>query len=175
MLVCCGNFRRTGSSLTSIKRIDTSANRHLIGEENSRENSQDGRSEPPSKWVAHEVDLALGRVLRPETDSTKQERPLNWLGSVRVRRCQGVVVVEHCPLKFNVLLHKRHALCLADLFDQTRGVFGNALNVLDEPRVGGLLRVLVSVNLRLLVSPFWEWGIVSPHGNLGRDVNQLEV
>lgn len=83
--------------------------------------------------------------------------------------------MKHGALEFNVLLHERHALGFADLFDQTGGVLGNALDIFHEPGVGRLCDILVAVDFGLFVAPFGERGGVSPHGDFGGDVDELEV
>lgn len=53
--------------------------------------------------------------------------------------------------------------------------YGQRWDVIDIPDVAGLLKVLIAVNFSLLVGPVGERRSMSPHGDLGGHVNQLEV
>lgn len=90
-------------------------------------------------------------------------------------RGESVVVVKHGPLQLKVLLQKRYMLDLAWLVLQTLTVGGERWDLLDIPDVAGLLNVLVAVDLCLLVSPVGEGSSMGPHGDSGREMNELEV
>lgn len=158
-----------------IQGINATALRKLVGTNDAGKDSQQAAYEPPSKWVTEEVDLLLCVVVGPEADTTKKEGPLDWETGVGVAAGQSVVVVEHGALQLKVLLQERYVLDLLDLLDETGAVGGNTGNLLDKPDVAGLLDVLVAVDLGLLESPVWQRSGVSPHGDLGRVVNELEV
>lgn len=90
-------------------------------------------------------------------------------------RRQGIVVEEHGALKLKVLLQEWHGLDLALIFLETRRVFRQTRDLLNIPDVGRLGDVLVAVDFGLLVAPVWKRRSVSPHGDLGREVDELEV
>ena len=92
-----------------------------------------------------------------------------------MRARQGVVVVEHGALKLDPFPEEAQGLHLFGFLLVAR-VFGRQRrNVIDVPDVAGLLEVLISVDLSLLVCPFRQRRRVSPHSNLGRNVDELEV
>lgn len=86
-----------------------------------------------------------------------------------------VVVPEHRPLQLEPLAQERKSLDLLLRLLTARVIRGQRHNVLNKPDVGALCQLLVAVDLLLLVTPFREWLRVSPHGNLARVVDQLEV
>ena len=111
----------------------------------------------------------------PEGDTTEKERPRDRLRSVWVAAGQGVVVVEHSALKLDPLAEEAKVLDLFDLLLVAFILRRQRGNVIDIPDVAGLLYVFVSVNLSLLVGPFWQRLGVSPHSNLRWDVDEFEV
>lgn len=145
----------------------------MICGDDADEDGEEGGGDPPADGVADEVDLLAGSILRPERHTAKQERPLDGLGSVRVRGGESVVVVEHRALELEVFLPERHGLDLAGLF-VCAGILGReGGNVLDEPDVGGLGDVLVAVDFGLVVGPVGETFGVCPHGDTGRGVDDF--
>ena len=160
---------------TLVKGINTTTLGELVGEKDTGKDSEQTAGQPPAYGVTEEVDLLAGLVLSPETDTTKKEGPLDRNTGVRVAASEGVVVVEHGALELKVLLEERHVLDLARLLLCALRVLGESGNVLGVPDVAGLEGVLVTVNLSLLVSPVGQRSGVSPHGNLCRNVDELEL
>jgi hypothetical protein len=176
MYVSAGDMREGGRiEHTLVKSINTTALRELIGEENTGKDGEQTAGQPPAYRVTEEVDLLASLVLGPEADTTKKERPLDGNTGVGVAAGESVVVVEHGALKLKVFLEERHMLDLARLLLCTLRIFRKGWNVLGVPDVACLEGVLVSVDLGLLVSPFRQRSGVSPHGDLGRNVYELEV
>lgn len=167
-----GRFDRL--ELTLFQCVNSTAERQLVGTNNTGKHSQQTAGNPPSNRVTEEVDLAAGLVLGPEAHTTEQERPLEGLGSVRVAASQRVVVVEHGTLELKVLPEERHRLGLALLTHQTGAIIREAIDGLGEPQVAGLEDVLVAVDFGLLEAPIGERSGVCPHGNTGRDVDKLD-
>lgn len=63
----------------TVEGVDATALRELICDEDTDEDGENTRSEPPAKWVPEEVDLFAGVVFGPERDAAEEERPLYWL------------------------------------------------------------------------------------------------
>lgn len=63
---------------------------------------------PPANDISDEVDLLLALALCPEADTTQQERPVDGLTRIRMRRRQTRVVLQHQSLKLEELLEKVH-------------------------------------------------------------------
>lgn len=160
---------------TLVESIDTTTLRELVGEKNTGKDGEQTAAQPPAKRVTKEVNLLARVVLGPETDTTEQERPLDGHAGIGVAAGESVVVVEHGALQLKVFLQERDVLDLARLFLCALRVLGQSGNVLGVPDVAGLQGVLVAVNFGLLVSPVRQRGRVSPHGDLGRNVDELEV
>lgn len=68
----------------TVESVNAAALGELVCCDNADEDGQDAGSEPPTEWVAEEVDLLTGVVFSPEGDAAKEERPLNWLRAVRM-------------------------------------------------------------------------------------------
>ncbi len=62
--------------LTVIKGIDSSAQRELVGQDDSSIDRENTASQPPADGVAKEVDLLAGVVLGPEANAAEKEWPL---------------------------------------------------------------------------------------------------
>lgn len=167
--------KKSGRKHTLVKSVNATALRKLVGKENTGKNSEQTASQPPAKGVTEEVDLLTSLVLGPEADTAKKERPLDRNTGVRVAAGEGVVMVEHGALKLKVLLEEGHVLDLARLLLCALRILRQSGNVLGIPDIAGLEGVLVTVDLSLLICPFRQRGRVSPHGDLCRDVNELEV
>lgn len=151
---------------TFFKSVDSTTESELIGSEDTDKNREQTAAKPPSNGVSKEVDLLSGVVLCPEADTTKQEGPLEWLTGVRMAARQGIVMVEHGSLEFEVLLQETHWLDLAGFLVASRAVWSQRGDIFRIPEVAWLLGVLVSVDFSLLVSPVWQRIGMSPHGNL---------
>lgn len=102
-----------GERLTAVESINTTAKRHLIGEEDTSVDSKKTASKPPTDGVAQEVDLLAGLALGPEAHTTEQERPLVGVTGIGVAAGELAVVVEHSTLKLEPLLEEGHRLDLA--------------------------------------------------------------
>lgn len=75
---------RRNAKLTLIERIHATTNADLVGQDDTREHSENRGGDPPTDRVAKEVDLLPGLILSPEAHTAQKERPLNWLRSVGV-------------------------------------------------------------------------------------------
>lgn len=88
---------------TIIERIHTTTERQLISRKDTSINGKKTASEPPTNRVSEEVDLLLGIGLRPETDTSQQEWPYEWLAGIGMAASQSIVVVEHRTLQLEPL------------------------------------------------------------------------
>lgn len=167
--------QRSDRVRTLVKSVNATALRKLVSKENTGKDGEQTASQPPSKRVTKEVDLLTSLVLGPEADTTKKEGPLNRDTGIRMAAGECIVVVEHGTLELKVLLEEGHVLDLARLLLCALRIFGQSGNVLGVPDIAGLEGVLVAVDLSLLVGPVRQRSGVSPHCNLGRDVDELEV
>jgi hypothetical protein len=70
----------------------------------AREDGQEGRCEPPSYWITEEIDLLPCVVVRPETDSSEEEWPLEWLTGIGMTARESIVVEKHGSLEFEPFL-----------------------------------------------------------------------
>lgn len=70
---------------------------------------------PPADDVTNEIDLLLSLALRPEADTAQQERPVDGLTRVGMRRRQARVMLQHQSLKLEELLEEVHGLGFFDL------------------------------------------------------------
>lgn len=161
--------------LTDIKRISTTTERKLVRGDNTNVHSQQRRRKPPPNRVTKEVNLRARIIVRPEADTTQEERPVERLASVRVAARQGVVVVEHSALDLEPLLQERHRLDLSRLVVETRAIGRDGGDLIDEPDVGGLSDVLVAVDFLLLVGPVGKGGGVGPHCYFAGVVDEFEL
>lgn len=164
-----------GERLTAVESINTTAKRHLIGEEDTSVDSKKTASEPPTDGVAQEVDLLAGLALGPEAHTTEQERPLVGVAGIGVAAGELAVVVEHSTLKLEPLLEEGHRLDLALRLLATRMIGRQRSNILSDPDIGAGCNLLVTVDLLLLVAPLGQRLGVSPHGNFAWVVDELEV
>lgn len=160
---------------TLVKSVNSTALRKLISKENTSKDSEQTACQPPAKRIAKEVDLLTSLVLGPEADTTKKEGPLNRNTGIRMAAGKSVVMVEHGALKLKVFLEEGHVLDLARLLLCALRILGQSRNVLGVPDIAGLKGVLIAIDLSLLVGPVRQGSGVSPHGNLGGNVNELEV
>lgn len=78
-----------------VKGINATAERNLIGTNDTGIDSQQTAGKPPANRVSEEVDLLASLILSPEADTSEQERPLVRLAGVRMAAGELVVVVEH--------------------------------------------------------------------------------
>lgn len=158
-----------------VQGINATAERHLVGKDNTNVHSQKGASKPPAKWISNKVNLLASVILSPEADTAQQEGPLVRVAGVRVAARELVVVVEHCTLQLKPLLEEGHCL------DLLLGLLATGIssiqrrNVLNQPNVGAWSNLLVSIDFLLFVAPLRQRLGVSPHSNLARVVNELEV
>ena len=164
-----------GFKLTSIQRINSTAEGKLVSGNYASIDSEKTASQPPSKRISKEVNLLAGIVLSPEADTSQQKWPYERFTGIWMATSQGVVVVEHSSLQLKPLLEERYALDLAYLFDQTGAVFRNRWNLINIPNIGTLSEIFISIDFLLLVCPVWERGCVCPHGDLAWIVNELEL
>ena len=67
-----------------IKGINATAKGNLVGADDASIHGNQTASNPPTKWVAEEVDLLPCIILSPEADTSKKERPLERLTGVWV-------------------------------------------------------------------------------------------
>ena len=169
------SFFKTRGSLTTIHGVKSAAERELISQDNASIDSQNTASKPPSNGVTKEVDLLASVVLRPEAHTTQQERPLIRQRGIGVAACKLVVVPEHRALQLEPLAQEGKGLDLLLRLRATRVVRGERHDVLNKPDIGALCQLLVAIDLLLLMTPIRKWFRVSPHGNLARVVDQLEV
>lgn len=147
----------------------------MVGADDTGEDGEEGRCDPPAEGVAEEVDLLFGVVVRPEGDTAEEEGPGGGERGVGMGAGQGVVVVEHGALELDVLAEERQVLDLFDFLLVAGVLSSKGRDVIDIPDVAALLDVLVAVDFGLLVRPLGKRLGMSPHSNLGGDVNQLEV
>lgn len=68
--------------LTFGDRVDCSATGDQICTENTNIDGEGEHARPPSYQVTDKVDLLLALILCPETDSTEEERPIDWCARV---------------------------------------------------------------------------------------------
>lgn len=160
---------------TVIQSIHTTAERELVGQDDTSIDGEDAASYPPADWVADEVDLLAGVVLGPEADTAEQEGPLVGLRSVRVASGKLVIVPEHGSLKLKPLAQERKGLDFSLRLGPARVVGGKRGDLLNKPDIGARGNLLVSVDFLLLMTPFRERCSMSPHGHLAWVVDQLEV
>lgn len=79
--------------LTLRNGLDFSSPRQHVSNDDPHVNGYRNHTGPPPDDVANEVDLLLRIVLRPEADSTDEERPVNWATGIRVRSNKTGIVL----------------------------------------------------------------------------------
>lgn len=84
--------------LTFVQSIHAASQRQLIRANHTCKDRQETASQPPPDWISEEVDLLAGIVLRPEANTTQEERPLEGFTRVRVLTGEGIVMEEHGAL-----------------------------------------------------------------------------
>ena len=161
--------------LTLIKTIDAATLRKLICTNDTSEDGKKTASYPPADRVSKEIDLLSSIILRPETDTPKEERPLDWLAGVRMAAGEGIVVEEDGALQLKVLDKEWQTLDFPFFFDEARAILRNRWYLINVPNVAGLLKVLIAVDFGLLVSPIRKRSRVCPHCDSRWGMDQLEV
>lgn len=92
--------------LTILDWIDASSPRKCVGQHYTTPDRHASDADPPAGDVAHQIDLLLGLVVRPEADTTQQERPAEWLACVWVGGRKTGIMLQHEDLKFGKLLEE---------------------------------------------------------------------
>lgn len=89
--------------LTAIEGIDATAERNLIGKNDTGIDGKETAGKPPAKRVANKVNLLARVVLCPEADTAEQEWPLVGMAGIGMAACELAVVVKHGALELEIL------------------------------------------------------------------------